>query len=143
MGVLGRTSSWWIGDWVRYGTAKWGAKYTLAAKITGYDVHTLENMAYVASRFPFSLRREDLSWSHHFVVAALTRDEQKYLLDFASARRLSVRDLRIELKALHRHEKDIMVTAARKRTYMKSDAHLVCPRCGFALTTQQTPPLAP
>ena len=42
LGAIGRCSQWWIGDWVRYGTAKWGEKYTEAAKVTGYDPASLQ-----------------------------------------------------------------------------------------------------
>lgn len=27
LGAIGRCSQWWIGDWIRYGTARWGEKY--------------------------------------------------------------------------------------------------------------------
>jgi hypothetical protein len=57
------------------------------------------NMAYVASRFEFSRRRKNLSWSHHAEVAPLSTDEQEYWLNIAVEKRLSVRRLRSELRA--------------------------------------------
>src|SRR5687768_3997103 len=65
LGALGRASGWWIGDWLRYGNARYGERYGAAARITGYDVQSLMNMAYVAGRFEVSRRRESLSFSHH------------------------------------------------------------------------------
>lgn len=130
MGAIDRCSKWWLGDWLRYGADQWGAKYVAAAKLTGYDPHSLENMVYVASRFPFSLRRENLRWSHHFVVAACDHDEQAHWLDLAAEQKLSVQDLRIELLAARRgHVRDRgdrSVRMARAR----SGEVLKCPNCG-------------
>lgn len=70
-----------------------------ASKITGYDAQTLMNMVYVASRFPISRRRENLSWSHHETLAALEPEEQDHWLDEARKHRWSVSDLRVMLRA--------------------------------------------
>src|SRR5688572_25663799 len=80
LGSIGRGAAWWIGDWVNYGNAKFGEKYSRAARVTGYDVQSLMNMAYVSSRFQVSRRREMLSWSHHAEVAALSPQEQEQWL---------------------------------------------------------------
>lgn len=98
LGTLGRCSKWWIGDWIRYGNSKFGERYTRATTITGYDAQSLMNMVWVASRFDISRRRENLSWSHHEAVASLEADEQEKWLDRASENRLSVADLRLELR---------------------------------------------
>ena len=71
LGAIGRCSQWWIGDWIRYGTARWGEKYAEAARVTGYDVASLRNMAWVAAQFDLSLRSDKLSWSHHVLLAPL------------------------------------------------------------------------
>jgi len=94
LGLAGRSAAWWIGDWLRYGTARYGSKYAAAARTTGYDRQTLMNMVYVATRFDFSRRRENLSWSHHAELTALDVEEQEYWLDRATAERFTVRDLR-------------------------------------------------
>jgi hypothetical protein len=94
LGLAGRSAGWWIGDWVRYGTARYGSKYAAAARVTGYDRQTMMNMVYVATRFEFSRRRENLSWSHHAELAAMDIDEQERWLNRAITERLSVRDLR-------------------------------------------------
>ena len=46
---LGTGANWWVGDWIRYGNARYGERYKLATKLTGYDKQTLMNFAYVAS----------------------------------------------------------------------------------------------
>ncbi len=99
-----------------------------AAKLTGYDVHSLRNMAYVASRFDPSLRRDDLTWSHHALLAALEPDAQRYWLERAARDRLSVADLRLELRAARCVEQS-PATTARNRTL----AAAVCPNCGFRI----------
>lgn len=116
-----RCSQWWLGDWIRYGTSRWGEKYKQAAKITGYDVHTLRNIAYVAGQIPASRRRDTLTWSHHAEVCGLEPDEQDRWLDFAADQRLSVADLRIELRGARRGEEP---------TGQSRDAKLIeCPNC--------------
>jgi hypothetical protein len=99
LGAIGRCSQWWIGDWIRYGTARWGEKYVEAARITGYDVTSLRNMAWVAAQFDLSLRSDKLSWSHHVLLAPLATDEQRAWIERAIDERLSVADLRLELRA--------------------------------------------
>jgi len=94
LGIAGRGASWWVGDWLNYGEAKYGERYTRAAEITGYEVQTLMNLAYVASRFAVSRRRENLSWSHHAVLASLPPTEQEAWLDRVAAEGISVKELR-------------------------------------------------
>jgi hypothetical protein len=123
MGSIGRGSAWWIGDWVNYGNAAFGEKYTRASRITGYDVQSLMNMAYVASRFELSRRRENLSWSHHAELAALPAAEQDGWLDRAARAGLSVRRLREALRE------------SRSRPAARSTARVaeVCPNCGHRM----------
>jgi hypothetical protein len=126
IGMMGRSAGWWIGDWLRYGNAKYGEKYSRAMKITGYDAQTLMNMVWVCSRIEISRRREKLSWSHHAEVAAVDLLAQEQLLNKAESERLSVRDLR-ELIRLER----------RARESEDADPappvpdRLVCPQCGY------------
>lgn len=102
LGVAGRSAGWWLGDWLRYGTARYGMKYTAALRVTGYDRQTLMNMVYVATRFDASRRRESLSWSHHAELAGLEASEQDQWLERACADRLTVRELRLELHGARR-----------------------------------------
>jgi hypothetical protein len=130
-GEIGRCSQWWLGDWIQYGNERFGERYTRAVKLTGYDVQSLMNMVYVASRFEISRRREGLSWSHHSALAALELDDQEHWLDRASAERLSVADLRAELRSARR----ALRAPAREDQSARETADpgkeaLVCPNCG-------------
>lgn len=122
LGAMTRCSQWWLGDWIHYGTARWGEKYKEAARITGYDVQTLRNIAYVARQVDVSRRRDNLSWSHHAEVCALEPDEQDRWLDFAAEQRMSVSDLRLELRSARRLEGHSS-PAPSQRTMA------VCPHC--------------
>lgn len=128
LGAIGRCSQWWIGDWIRYGTARWGEKYAEAARVTGYDVASLRNMAWVASRFDLSLRSDKLSWSHHVLLAPLVQEEQRHWIERAASERLSVADLRIELRAGEQRARRGKITAGGKGRGAE-----VCPHCGHKL----------
>jgi signal transduction histidine kinase len=130
LGSVGRSVGWWIGDWLRYGNARFGERYVRAARITGYDTQTLMNMAYTASRVEISRRRENLSWSHHAEIAALEPEDQDRWLERAERERLSVRSLREELRRERR------AATARSSAAAEPDPHdeLVCPRCGCRIT---------
>ncbi len=131
LGVIGRCSQWWIGDWIRYGNSRWGEKYAEAARVTGYDVASLRNMAWVAAQFDSSLRSDKLSWSHHVLLAPLTADEQPVWIERAISERLSVADLRLELRASgygSRGEKGVADDQGQERGVD------VCPHCGHKLS---------
>jgi len=129
IGLMCRGSPWWIGDWLLYGNARWGEMYTAAAKITGYDPKSLRNMRYVASRFDPSLRKDNLTWSHHALLASLDRDRQLHWLERATRERLSVEDLRAELRAARRGS----LQAPPERAPLERDdgvTTVTCPNCG-------------
>jgi hypothetical protein len=133
LGAIGRCSQWWIGDWIRYGNSKWGEKYAEAARITGYDVASLRNMAWVASRFDLSLRSDTLTWSHHVLLAPLEPDEQRHWLERANEDRLSVADLRIELRS--RQENGVPADPETAVAGGSDEAGVtVCPQCGHEIT---------
>jgi hypothetical protein len=119
LGAVGRGCGWWIGDWLRYGNARYGERYGPAARVTGYDVQTLMNMAYVAGRFDTSRRRDRLSFSHHAELAGVPAQEQDLWLDRAEAGALSVRSLRSELRQTR---------------------HRVAARAALAVARQERPP---
>jgi hypothetical protein len=129
LGAIGRCSQWWVGDWIRYGNAQWGEKYVEAARVTGYDVASLRNMAWVASRFDLSLRSDELTWSHHVLLAPLVDGEQRFWLKRAAEERFSVADLRLELKRLR--SKDDPPDRVESGT--SEPSAMVCPRCGHKM----------
>lgn len=130
-GAISRCSQWWIGDWIRYGTQKWGEKYVQAARITGYDIASLRNIAWVASQFDVSLRSDKLSWSHHALLAPLETDEKVYWLERATAERFSVVDLRTDLRARQSGKE----REPSRSDELSEDGHgtVICPRCGHEL----------
>jgi hypothetical protein len=135
LGAIGRGSAWWIGDWVRYGSRRYGDKYTAASQVTGYDVQSLMNMSYVASRFDASRRRPGLSFSHHAELAGLAPEDQELWLDRAEAGALSVRQLRIELRKARQRSSARLLARTRLEAApdpAEADAGEVmeCPHCG-------------
>lgn len=135
LGAIGRGSAWWIGDWVRYGSVRYGDKYAAASQVTGYDVQSLMNMSYVASRFDASRRRPGLSFSHHAELAGVAPEDQELWLDRAEAGGLSVRALRTELRKA-RERSAARLSLARARLDSVPDPAsaagevLECPHCG-------------
>lgn len=139
IGAVGRCIQWLLGDWIAYGNARFGERYSRASKITGYDTQTLMNMVYVAGRYEASRRRENLSWSHHETLASMGGEEQEYWLDQVAANRWSVADLRMMLRTSRRaaaagagegdpdHDGELLVTPDGE------DTSLVCPQCGYTL----------
>lgn len=151
IGGVARGSAWWVGDWLDYGTEKWGERYTKASKITGYDPKTLRNLRYVAAHIPPSLRRDDLTWSHHALLAALMPDAQRRWLERAATDRLTVDDLRLELRRTKRdedHRAGGEGHAVQHTTSSTSPASsrrppspdvLLCPQCGYRLAHELPP----
>ncbi len=133
LGAIGRCSQWWIGDWIRYGAARWGEKYAEAARITGYDVASLRNMAWVASQFDLSLRSDKLTWSHHVLLAPLELEEKRHWLDRAAGERLSVADLRIELRGHERKRAAEERATSGEPVAEPADPAVVCPNCGHQM----------
>jgi hypothetical protein len=128
IGLIARASPWWIGDWLLYGSAEWGEMYAAAARITGYDPKSLRNMRYVASRLDHSLRRPELTWSHHALVAGLDSVRLRHWLERASRERLSVADLRLELRADRRRA--LAGTRRSAPGAAPSGRTVRCPNCG-------------
>lgn len=85
---------WWVGDWLLYGERNYGEQYAEAMNVTGLDYGTVANYQWVAGAVPFSLRKESLTWSHHFNVAGLEPKSQKDWLDRAEKEGWSSNELR-------------------------------------------------
>jgi hypothetical protein len=140
LGAMTRCSQWWLGDWVRYGTGRWGEKYKEAARITGYDIHSLRNIAYVAGRVEVSRRRDNLTWSHHAEVSSLDPVEQDRWLDLASSEKLSVSDLRIELRSARRRSKASEEPSVVQLSKAVTD-RVMCPECEHEFEVSVTQPV--
>lgn len=98
--VLGRIATshqWWMGDWWRYGEAKYGERAAQALD-SRWAFQTWADAGWVAGRIETSRRREVLPWSHHKEVAALPPESQDAWLDRAAEEKLSHRELRYAIK---------------------------------------------
>ena len=138
LGMAGRHVGWWIGDWLRYGNAAYGERYSRASKITGYDTQTLMNMVYVASRVEAARRRGSLSWSHHAEIAALPEDEQQRWLAHAEQSGLSVRDLREEIRRERRRPR-VDGGDGPQATTGEPGETVRCPGCGHEFSIETAP----
>lgn len=141
LGAVGRCIQWLLGDWIAYGNTKFGDRYARASKITGYDVQTLMNMVYVASRFPDSRRRGNLSWSHHETLASMEPDGQEHWLDEANKHRWSVADLRMMLRTVRKGEANGEIPGEPSEASTASgpsDSAVTCPRCGEQVPVAST-----
>ena len=87
----------WIGDCLAYKKQSWGMYDELVDK-TGFDKTTLKHDKYVAEHIESGRRRHDLSFSHHTDVASLEPDQQDKWLTKASEEKLTIKELREEIK---------------------------------------------
>jgi len=101
--LLEGSIQWALGDWLNYGESKWGEKYAQAVEDTGYYNQTLRDDKWVSSRIDLSLRKDNLTFSHHKEVASLEPDEQEELLDRAESDNLTVRQLRDAVRQKKAH----------------------------------------
>ena len=62
---------WWLGDWLAFGERKYGEMYAQALGATEYKYQALADAVWVSNNVEFSVRTENLTWSHHKYVAAL------------------------------------------------------------------------
>lgn len=85
---------WWLGDWLNYGEAAYGEKYSQALDATEYSYQTLRQAAQVAKALPVFSRLNTLSWSHHQEVAGLEPAEQDAILGKAVQHGMSRKELR-------------------------------------------------
>jgi len=135
LGSVGRNIQWALGDWIAYGNERFGERYSRAAKITGYDTQTLMNMVYVATHFPISRRRENLSWSHHEALAGLDSEGQEQWLDQAAQHRWSVSDLRTMLRMARKKSRELPVGDEQDDDSAVARV-LNCPRCGEQISLE-------
>ena len=91
----------WLGDCLAYRERKWGM-YEDVAEETGYDKGTLKNLKSVSESIESSRRHDDLSFTHHQEVASLPPKKQEEFLKKAADEKLSVRELREEIKKYKR-----------------------------------------
>lgn len=105
------SSLWWWGDALAYQEQTYGVKYDQALEVSGYSYQTLATAVFTCKRIEFFRRRKNLSYSHHADIASAFEDpaEQDTWLDRAEQEKLSVKELRLAIraaKAEHRGEEE-------------------------------------
>lgn len=99
---LDNATQFWIGDWANFylsdtkNNQELGEEYRQLALRFDMEVKTIRNNAYVARTIPLSLRRDDVSWSHHALVAGY--EDVAELLQMAFEENMSVSQLRAFLQ---------------------------------------------
>lgn len=95
----------WIGDWARFGdkkefTGKYidSKVYDELEQITGLERQTIQQYKSIAGKLDTNLRSPNLSFNHHREVAALPEEKQIEFLNRADEEKLSVRELRQEIR---------------------------------------------
>ena len=91
---FGRSMQWWIGDWINYGSKKYGETYKAAIEATGFVYSTVKRFSHVCSEFELDRRRSNLAFQHHMEVWGLKTQDQDELLDIAERDGLSCAKLR-------------------------------------------------
>jgi N6-adenosine-specific RNA methylase IME4 len=87
----------WIGDFLAYRQQKWGM-YDDIAEETGYDKTTLRHIKNITENIESGRRQPLLSFSHHSEIASLPPEKQTEFLNKAVEEKLSVRELREEIR---------------------------------------------
>ena len=78
--------------------------YDDIAEETGMAKQTLKDTKWVSENVESSLRKDNLSFNHHKEVASLPPEKQELFLNMAVENKLSVRDLRNEIKKEKRND---------------------------------------
>lgn len=95
---LSSALTWVIADWMAYGQRAHGTSIEDTAALIGKSVKTLYNWGYVSGNVDISRRRENLTFSHHALVAALSPDQQSWYLEQAEAHSWSVAQLKRQIE---------------------------------------------
>jgi hypothetical protein len=135
-----QAASWWLGDWLLFGQAKYGRRYREGIALTGLDYQTLRNYAVVARRFELSRRRDNLTFQHHAELCALSDDDQDRWLDLAAQGHWSKMELRRRVRAARARATPARTTTVRLVIEPQRDLRWrqAATRSGCALTAWMT-----
>lgn len=99
---------WW-GDYILHGEgrADWGEMYSQALEESGRAYHTLTKAVSVCRKLPLEVRREDVPFSTHAVIAKLSngendmdgQDRAKRWLDYTAERKMAGKDVAVLMSA--------------------------------------------
>lgn len=118
-GLLGRMHQslrFAIGDWLMLVEERFPEEFSQASEVLGLSEDGRREYLRVSQQVPRSIRREELSWSHHRAVAALTPDQQQTFLEEAVRKQLSHHQLRNLLRPPDFEELEATVCPTCKRT---------------------------
>ena len=90
----------WIGDWINYGEARYGEKYSQALSHTDYALNTLQRAASVCKRIPYDMRRPGLAFEQHALIASLEEKQQKKAFELAEKNEETVVETRERVNTL-------------------------------------------
>lgn len=103
----GQRMTWWLADWAAFGERKHGELKEFC-DLNGINYGTVKNLSSVAAAVEKSRRRDLLSFSHHFEVAALNPKDQSKWLIRAEKEKWSVVELRRQIRAdLSEHGREV------------------------------------
>jgi hypothetical protein len=88
---------WALGDWYNDAIDRGYGDGRRLAEDVHADYLQLLNWGWVARSVKISLRRENLSWSHHAAIAPLSPKQQPYWLQQAERHRWTLKELRQQL----------------------------------------------
>lgn len=112
------SSSWWLGDWLRYGKDHYTDRYQRGIREAGLSYQTLRNYAWVSRRFDLSRRRPTLSFQHHAELASMPVEQQEFWLDRAEEHRWTTKQLRNALRAARQGEQQPTVAPAEPNRHL-------------------------
>jgi hypothetical protein len=81
---MGTAAAWWIGDALSHGEWHYGTKYREVLAELEIEYDRIRDYVYVSGNVPPAVRRADLTWKHHRVVAKLVPKEQEQWLEQAA-----------------------------------------------------------
>jgi hypothetical protein len=96
---MGTAASWWIGDALSHGEWHYGTKYREVLAEIEIEYDRIRDYVYVSGNVPPAVRRADLTWKHHRVVAKLVPNEQEQWLEQAAEESWTYRRLGEEIAA--------------------------------------------
>ncbi len=91
-------SAWWIGDWLAYGGWRYGTKYRIAVEHLQLNYDRIRDYAYVSARVGHAVRRPDLSFRHHRLVAKFDPADQREWLRRAAEAKWTSRKMAAEIE---------------------------------------------
>jgi len=112
---LAKGTQWWVADWLNFGEARYGEKYSQYIEDLGLAAGTINNYQSIGGRMPPERRREELSFGHHESVLAVEDPAlQDELLQKSIDENWTRDQLRQFIKELNKAAKEPGVTSKRK-----------------------------